>query len=239
VKKNSIYLAHSANAHGTGQAEPLREHLALVARRAAGYAAPFGAEREAELAGLLHDIGKYSERFLRRLDGTEHGLDHWTPGAIIARKDSGFAGTAVAAAVLGHHIGLQHVGVSFKEELLTLFRSPPDTFTEKDVGLLVRRLTEDGLALPKAVEGSIYDPHSPGVAAMLDVRMLFSTLVDADFIETEAHFDGDVEERRRYRPEGPPLRPEDALESVRAHVARLSEDTRSHLINACRVGSGA
>jgi hypothetical protein len=34
------------------------------------------------------------------------------------------------------------------------------------------------------------------VAAMLDVRLLFSCLVDTDFLDTEAHFNGDAKGKR-------------------------------------------
>lgn len=50
----SPYLAHSANS--AGYEEPLWEHLTRVADRAAQYAAAFGAEKEAKVAGLLHSI---------------------------------------------------------------------------------------------------------------------------------------------------------------------------------------
>ncbi len=56
----SEYLAHS---HVIGRSDPLRSHLALVAERASEFASAFGAEREAHLAGLLHDLGKYGDLF--------------------------------------------------------------------------------------------------------------------------------------------------------------------------------
>ena len=47
--------------------QPLAEHLLNVAELAAKFAAPFTGEKEAYLAGLLHDLGKYqpdSQRYL-------------------------------------------------------------------------------------------------------------------------------------------------------------------------------
>ena len=61
-----MYFAHSSNREGS-PAEPLEEHLRLVAARAARYAKFFGAEKEANVIGLLHDLGKYSASFQRRL----------------------------------------------------------------------------------------------------------------------------------------------------------------------------
>ena len=223
------YLAHSANDDGRGVPESLAEHLTLVSQRAAAYAGAFNAGAEAALAGLLHDLGKYSPRFLERLAGRERGLDHWTPGAIIARKKYGVNGIASAVAIRGHHIGMEHAGPSLKYELQACYRQPPDNFTERNFEALVARLTDDKLALPSALEGSIYDadPNAGSVAAMLDIRMLFAALVDADFIETEAHFDGDARTPRKYRPEGPGLNAEQALGLVRTRVADLARDTKA------------
>ena len=70
-----MYFAHSGIKSG-GKAEPLKEHLTLVAKRAAYYAGFFDASEEARVAGLLHDLGKYSELFLRRLENKEKGKGH-------------------------------------------------------------------------------------------------------------------------------------------------------------------
>src|SRR5437667_6282746 len=51
----------------SGQWQPLSVHLCNVAELAEEFAAPLALEREAELAGLLHDLGKYAERFQARL----------------------------------------------------------------------------------------------------------------------------------------------------------------------------
>lgn len=79
------YLAHTENVRG--EVELLRDHLINVSSRAAEYAAAFGAEKEARLAGLLHDLGKYGDLFQRRLKGLERGIDHWSLGAWAAIKN--------------------------------------------------------------------------------------------------------------------------------------------------------
>ena len=77
------YLAHTAAKQGA-EVDPLREHLQLVAKRAAEHAEMFSASNEAYLAGLLHDLGKYGALFQDRLKGKEKGIDHWSAGAWIA-----------------------------------------------------------------------------------------------------------------------------------------------------------
>ena len=60
------YLAHIA---ADGREQTVQAHLEGTAVLAAQFARPFGAEGQAELAGLAHDLGKYSAAFQRRLQG--------------------------------------------------------------------------------------------------------------------------------------------------------------------------
>ncbi|MHB8764000.1 MAG: CRISPR-associated endonuclease Cas3'' [Deferrisomatales bacterium] len=57
-------LAHVAE---DGRVHPLADHLAGTAERAARFAAAFGCAAWGYLAGLWHDLGKYSPAFQRRL----------------------------------------------------------------------------------------------------------------------------------------------------------------------------
>src|SRR5215218_3825084 len=98
-----MFFAHSGPTRERW--EPLAEHLRDVALRARGFADAFGAGEEAYLAGLLHDLGKYSDVFTRRLEGKERGLDHWSPGAWAALYK--YRQVAAALAIQGHHVGLQ------------------------------------------------------------------------------------------------------------------------------------
>lgn len=202
------------------------EHLELVARRAEQSAETFGAGAEAHLAGLLHDAGKASELFTRRLRGQASGLDHWSPGASLALRRYQQHGIAAALAIAGHHVGL---GSAAPDALRALHNLPPPedrTLTVDDPGELPARLAAEGIELPDLV-GSLFDQRTPDGDALLDVRMLFSALVDADFLETEAHFDRDPKGERRYRPEPPELQPSRALEVLQKEISRLTARNRS------------
>lgn len=74
--------AHSANIFGRWH--PLDDHLSAVAKLAKAYAGASTWADEAKLAGLFHDLGKYADRFQKRLEGKDSGLDHWSQGAWIA-----------------------------------------------------------------------------------------------------------------------------------------------------------
>ena len=82
-------------------------HLQNVALLAKSFAHPFSGDEQAELAGLAHDIGKYSDSFQNRLRGLPIRVDHSTAGAVECwGRGQPFAAFAVA----GHHGGLPDGG---------------------------------------------------------------------------------------------------------------------------------
>ena len=57
------HFAHTLEHEPPEKWEPLREHLGAVAERASQFAAEFDASDWAKVAGLWHDVGKYSDEF--------------------------------------------------------------------------------------------------------------------------------------------------------------------------------
>ena len=99
------FWAHIAE---DGTKQSIREHLAGTATLCAEFAAEFDAAQQGYLAGIAHDIGKYSEAFQKRLRGGPK-VDHATAGAL----ECGRIGAGQAAmCVLGHHTGLPDFGNS-------------------------------------------------------------------------------------------------------------------------------
>ena len=102
--EHSTRLAHISE-DGT-RTQTVYDHLAGTARLAGSFAAPFGAQSEAEFAAWLHDVGKYSDAFQLRLKGGPK-VDHSTAGA----KEAWVRQHLHAAfAVAGHHSGLPDGG---------------------------------------------------------------------------------------------------------------------------------
>lgn len=220
------YFAHSANGHGVWH--HLAEHLGSVSKLASGFLQGLRGEEEAGLAGMLHDIGKYGDLFQARLRGESQGLDHWSQGAWIALQKR--KAIAAALAIQGHHIGLQSLSGSDLRRLepAALATNHPlqVRLSEENLALLEGRLTEGGLAIPRPSFTLLGNSIESRVDRMLDVRMLFSALVDADFLDTEAHFQGDAG-GKRYRDPGPPLSPEKALLVLTEYLSGLQDNTRT------------
>lgn len=237
-----MYFAHSANKAGSSS-EPLKEHILCVAKRASEYGEVFDAKQEALIAGLWHDLGKYSDLFTRRLNGEVSGLDHWTPGAVAALHIFREKAIAAALAIQGHHVGLQEgFGPAIHSSLSNPEMSARMTVTELDPRVVVDRFLEDGFVCPSPPVASLYDFNTQPVAAMLDARMLFSALVDSDFIETEAHFEGMRDGTKVYRQAGQLLQAEQALTIITEHLTELEgknvasknvSNMRRDLLDAC------
>ncbi len=229
------YFAHSENA--VGRWHPLREHLAAVGKLAEEHAATTPWSAEAHLAGLLHDLGKYGDMFQARLRGEACGLDHWSAGAQSALLQH--HAVAAALAIEGHHIGIQ---AGIKDALSRLLPSQLQhrPLSDHDIDRLTDRASQDGLVPSRPPAFALTD-WAHDIAAMLDVRLLFSCLVDADFLDTEAHFEGD-RCGKRYRQPGPKLDAQAALDAVLAHIQRVQSQspltgpvaqTRRQLLAAC------
>lgn len=207
------YLAHSANAYN--QTHSAKEHLNEVGRLAEEFSGKAAWGEEAHLAGLLHDLGKYADSFQARLRGEAKGLDHWSPGAWVALSE--FQAVAAALAIQGHHIGLQQGGNS---ALRMMKQANPKNsrLSDEDFSRLKARLAADGLLAEKPANPVVNVGFQSQIATMLDVRMLFSCLTDADFLDTEAHFEGN-EQGKRYREEGPKLNAAQALTALDEYMA--------------------
>ena len=190
------YYAHTAET-ATGERDPnkshwqlLSTHLCNVAERAALFAAPFGLADEARLAGLLHDLGKYGKRFQQRLeDPSVKGINHWVQGAYVAFEKRNIR---LPFAIDGHHTGMPaYASDEFKRSLKNSMRDfhvgngvVLETGHEESVNELLVHANNDAIAL-----GPFPGTSEMSFAEALRTRMLFSCLVDADFLDTESHFD--------------------------------------------------
>lgn len=150
-----------------GVVQSNEEHQRGVARRAEHYAAEFGMGDCGRLMGLLHDKGKEQIEWQKYIQGqTKSGPNHSYVGAIIAQKQYPHIAPLIAQPIAGHHRGLYDY-CDYIEE--TKREIPKDVTLNDTIQYQFPKLTN-----PKP-----YDLHHI-------VRMLFSCLVDADSLDTEA-----------------------------------------------------
>lgn len=232
-------LAHGPE-HG------LCEHLQAVAVLTAAHA-PTDARVWAHLAGLWHDLGKYRPGFQRyiRHDQNAHIEDrgvgqrdksHSAAGALHALhtltkrfgEPGRQAGWALAHLIAAHHAGL-YDAAALKDRLLDGGSGGVDSgreYREALAGCTAHAPTL--LELPAALDARALLPGIPGLreaeplAQALWLRMMFSALVDADFLDTEAYLDRGRAERRAGFP---PLAT--YLAQLDAHLGRMADQVRA------------
>jgi CRISPR-associated endonuclease/helicase Cas3 len=171
------YYAHSTVTLDKSDWQKLPEHLLNVAKLAECFADAFKAGRWGEYAGLLHDAGKATEAFIGRLEGKPQRVDHSTFGARLARDKTGRFGLILSYVIAGHHGGLPDGG---NQETELHFRLKNGKIPS-DIELLPEVNVKEELDLPfKSTR------ERSGFSFSFFTRMIFSCLVDADFLDTEA-----------------------------------------------------
>jgi CRISPR-associated endonuclease/helicase Cas3 len=194
-KPTKQFYAHSLEGQPPDKWQPLNVHLKEVAVLASEYAESFCSSDWAWNAGMLHDFGKAADEFQAYLRRENHIDDEEYDGIGLGRVNHSSAGTALAEEwhsqsrhpfgrilsylVAGHHAGL------------------PDYYTcDGGMGALQKRLEEGEVNLERlrtfaAKQASAQHSLSQLPAFVKKenfhfwVRMLFSCLVDADFLNTE------------------------------------------------------
>ena len=182
------YLAHRDQESEREQS--LIDHLEKTAELAGQYAEAFGAYQWGYCAGLLHDIGKYSQEFQRRIRGSEEQVDHATAGAQLCHEKKGYY-SLLSYCIAGHHAGLADTGTrNDRSNMPTLYgrlkKQIPDYNAYKGE-IQIPQLME----LPFVIQNR----KEAGFASAMFIRMLYSCLVDADFLNTETFMNKGMTER--------------------------------------------
>ena len=189
VIKMNEFIARSRQDENGTYPQALIDHLEGVARRAACMAAPFNAGQWGRLSGLLHDLGKYRPGFQRYIRETADAhcestitprdKTHSAAGALWALRalPKQHVGRIFAYLIASHHAGLYDwedlaarlAGDDAERELAeALLQAPASLF---DIDGFNPDLT--------IVPGGSTGFH-------LWLRLLFSALVDADCLDSEA-----------------------------------------------------
>ena len=217
------FLAHSEN--DAGEVHRLRDHLLDTKKMISTYAVAKVQASLLALAALLHDFGKYRLEFLNYLrnGGVRGSVPHARWGAIIAR---GIGAHEISYAIDGHHAGLPDQAKWEHEHTFA------DAQELRECRLLLERFLKDTETAEKELL-SIPRIDLPPLERDILTRFIFSCLVDADWLDTEAHFD----------PQKSSLRERRILSSkticgllamLEAEFLRLGNDKTSHGINELR-----
>ena len=177
-------IAHKRN---DGIVQLIRDHLEGTAFLAEQFAASFDAAQQGALVGWAHDIGKYSNAFQDRILNNGPRVDHSTAGALeCAKSNQNFAAFCVA----GHHSGLPDKGTMDDTENSTLIARLKRGLSGglPDYSAWKRELTLPKASLPSYV-------NSSRISDFFFIRMLYSCLVDADYLDTEHFMLGNQEMR--------------------------------------------
>lgn len=185
-----IYYAHSRKGEEKSKWQPLIDHLNGTAALAERFGADAGVSELARTAALMHDLGKYSQEFQARLDGSGKKVDHATAGAKEVRalfnndQNQKLLADMLAYCIAGHHTGLPDYGsptdVDGDGTLLARVGKKP----LKDYSAYKSEITPADLYLPARLKIKS-DKERPEFSFAFLTRMIFSALVDADFQDTE------------------------------------------------------
>lgn len=195
------FFAHRRDGEDREEWQPLIDHLRKTAEMARDFGADANVAELAYIAGLIHDLGKYSAEFQKRLEGGPR-VDHSTAGAkelkaLLEGTPQKVFAQLLAYPILGHHAGLPDYGSETDLEGGTvcgrLKNKIPDYSeykSELDLSALPfpQRLPVRPLRLPVIPEKPPKDYF--GFSLSFLTRMIYSALVDADFQETETYMKG-------------------------------------------------
>lgn len=219
------YLAHISE-DGTRE-QSIKSHLEETALLAKGFADEFGYGDWGYFCGMLHDIGKYSDKFQRRIKGSGETADHATAGAqlcLTLGKEKGSFYVAPAYCIAGHHAGLPDTGACADTGDRGTFMGRMKKKIE-DYGAYQEEISVPPLPPPAFLARGKKDPT---FTMSFLIRMLYSCLVDADYLDTEAFMkDGGA---GRMTGEGIPA----LLEKLNCHIANWLVNEETDTINGRR-----
>jgi CRISPR-associated helicase Cas3/CRISPR-associated endonuclease Cas3-HD len=183
-----MYIAHIRESDKEEQ--PLIDHLNEAEKLCREFANDFNSGDFAACCGKLHDTGKYSDEFQKRIRGLGKKCDHSTAGARIIIDEKPF-GKIAAYCIAGHHSGLLDAGSSsdceregtlysrLSSENIKKLPSYDNYKTELDISSL--KLMPDKSFCKKILQKD----KNCGFIFSFFTRMIYSCLTDADFIDTE------------------------------------------------------
>ena len=167
-------------AHKNGErVQTVKEHLYGTAELAGSFAEKFGKKEWGYCCGMLHDLGKYSTEFQKKIQNdTNERVDHSTAGAKVCNEKGGYY-SILSYCIAGHHAGLPDYGnTAIGNSLCGRCNKKICDFENYKNEIQIPQLHTDPI---------VFDPtKNMDFSLSVFIRMLYSCLVDADFLDTES-----------------------------------------------------
>jgi CRISPR-associated endonuclease/helicase Cas3 len=247
------HWAHAPDANSAPGAAPhlLNDHLLAVAQGASAFA-PASSHALAYLAGLWHDLGKRRpgfQHYIRQVSGAQAHIEgrvsdadktHSAAGALWAQRQlldrMGPQGQLLSRVlqyvIAGHHAGLDNWEGGSGTQGLAARLASTDAQRELEEALAAMAASDPldpSFELPKLQDLPIGPERAEPGRFALWVRMMFSALVDADFLDTEAYMN---DQRPAQRAGAPTI--DQMLLACRSHLALLASAAADTPVNRLR-----
>ncbi|GJQ53290.1 MAG: hypothetical protein HKUEN02_21370 [Anaerolineaceae bacterium] len=239
VEMTTKYYGHSLKGKDKTDWQLLKTHLFDTAKKAREFGEDSDVGDLAHMAALLHDIGKYSKAFQKRLEGSGRKVDHATAGAREILKLFNNDGleknlaTMLSYCIAGHHTGLPDYGDASDVDGTGTLLSRVEKKKLEDYNAYKTEIDIASLAL----KGRKLKTSNEAFSVAFMTRMIFSALVDADFQDTET-FMKQVE-----KPRGGYLSIEELCETFNAAMQKFENPQgeinkkRTETLKACKEGA--
>ncbi|SHF68304.1 CRISPR-associated helicase, Cas3 family [Bacteroides luti] len=243
IEQENPVIAHiKINDNGEFEIQKLEEHLVGTAEMAKQFCKEIDCYLWGYQIGIWHDIGKYNSYFQKYIkinsgylgdEGTMNKTDHSSAGAIYAKECFPRIWQPLAYIISGHHSGL----LNWDNELGITgdLQSRLQKKISEDIRLFLPDKYKQPLELPIPFDGKLNEKN-----IHLWIRMMFSCLVDSDYLDTERFMNPDSFYKRGHYSSIPDLKNKfDAyMESLNESASNTFVNTlRSEIYSAC-INSG-
>lgn len=189
----TCFFAHRKEDEDQVDWQPLSEHLKNTAEMAREFGRAANVSDIAYIAGLAHDLGKYSQEFQQRLEGKRIHIDHSTAGAkelqhlLKGTPQEAFT-TLLAYSIIGHHSGLLDYGdetdLAGDGTVVARLKTDVCNYSAYNSELDLSNLPFPQRLHIRPMKGKL------GFSLSFLTRIVYSALVDADFQETQEYMQG-------------------------------------------------
>ena len=211
------YIAHKDG----DRVQSVKEHLQGTAELAGNFAGRFGKEDWGYCCGMLHDIGKYSKEFQRKIqEDTNERVDHSTAGAKICNEKGGYY-WILSYCIAGHHAGLPDYGnTAISGSLCGRCNKKICDFERYKEEIQIPEIHTEPIAMDKT--------KNLDFSLSVFIRMIYSCLVDADYLDTESF----MKNGNTGRTSGEKMK--DLLQKLEEHISAWMSNTEMETINGRR-----